>query len=68
MDNFKTCFRCQKKFRPVENPNRGFCAGCTQQDMTIEWLAYGKTYLPKPVFNGKDEEPPNASPTPKGNV
>lgn len=56
MNQPRPCFRCQRVFTPVENAGRGFCCRCTQEDLTISWLAFGKTYLPKPVFGGKDAE------------
>lgn len=62
MNDIKTCFRCKKRFIPQEDRDRAFCVGCTQEDLTIGWLAFGKTYLPKPVFAGTDAEVPDAEP------
>jgi len=54
MSDFKTC-RCGRRFRPLEDANRYHCVRCTQADLTIGYLAYAKTYEPRPEFAGRDE-------------
>jgi|GEM_PF-3928218 len=49
---FKTC-RCGRGFRPLEDAKRTECVACTQADLTLCYLAYAKTYEPRPEFDGR---------------